>query len=72
MTYVVRTDPFVVGVYERLLGTDQAIGEPTLSAHIWELPLPDSLAPGVHRIEVFSEDEFGQHRHGALSFEITP
>lgn len=70
MTYVVRTDPFVERVHEQLQGTDQAIGAPTLSAHIWQLPLPTTLSPGVHRIEVFSEDEFGQHGHRAFSFEI--
>ncbi|OGT74061.1 MAG: hypothetical protein A3H44_13030 [Gammaproteobacteria bacterium RIFCSPLOWO2_02_FULL_57_10] len=72
MTYVVRTDPFVERVHAQLQDTDQAIGAPTLSAHIWQLPLPDTLSPGVHRIEVFSEDEFGQHGHRAFSFEITP
>jgi hypothetical protein len=57
-------------VHEQLLDTDQAIGEPTLSAHLWQLPLPATLIPGVHRIEVFSEDEFGQQGHRAFSFEI--
>lgn len=72
MTYTVRTDPFMEQLYERLQGTDQAIGRPTRSAHIWELPLPTNLEPGVHRLEVFSEDEFGQQHHGHFSFEILP
>ncbi|TFH73575.1 hypothetical protein E3V39_10270 [Gammaproteobacteria bacterium LSUCC0112] len=72
MTYTVRSDPFMEQLYERLQGTDQAIGRPTRSAHIWELPLPSNLEPGVHRLEVFSEDEFGQQHHGHFSFEILP
>jgi hypothetical protein len=72
MTYSVRTDPFMERLYESLQGTDNAIGRPTRSAHIWELPLPDTLAPGVHRLDVYSEDEFGQHHHSAFSFEVLP
>lgn len=72
MTYAVRTDPLVERLYEQLQGTDHPIGTPTRSAHVWQLPIPDDLAPGVHRIDVYSKDEFDQHRHGAFSFEITP
>jgi hypothetical protein len=72
MTYSVRTDPFMERLYESLQGTDNAIGRPTRSAHIWELPLPDTLAPGVHRLDVYSEDEFGQHHRSAFSFEVLP
>ncbi len=72
MRYAVRTDPFVERVHTQLQDSDQAIGEPTLSSHVWELPLPANLPAGVHRIEVFSEDEFGQHQRRAFNFEITP
>ena len=70
MTYTVRTDPFVVGIYRQLEETDDAIGSPTRSAHIWELELPGGLGAGIQRLEVFSEDEFGQTQSAALSFEI--
>ncbi len=72
MTYTVRTDPFMERLYEQLQHSDHPISRPTRSAHIWEIALPASLVPGVHRIEVYSEDEFGQHHHGAFSFEILP
>ena len=72
MTYVVRTDPFVERVYAQLQDTDQAIGQATVSSHVWELPLPSALPAGVHRIEVFSEDEFGQQHQRAFSFEVMP
>lgn len=71
MNYRVRTDPVVERLHEQLAGEDNAIGRPKRSSHIWELDLPDKLAPGVHHIEVVSEDEFGRNRHGHLSFEIT-
>lgn len=72
MTYTMRTDPFAERLHQHLADTDHAIGSPTLSSHMWELPLPAVLAPGVHRIEVFSEDEFGQQGRRAFSFEILP
>jgi hypothetical protein len=72
MTYTVRTDPFAERLHQHLADTDHAIGSPTRSSHIWELPLPGVMTPGVHRIEVFSEDEFGQEGRRAFSFEILP
>lgn len=71
MTYRVRTDPLAERLHAQLADQDNATGRPTRSAHIWELPLPQSLPPGVHRIEINSRDEFGRHRHGHLSFEVT-
>jgi len=70
MTYTVRTDPFVERVHARYRGTDDAYGRPHRSAHIWEHRLPDALEPGLHRVQVFSEDEFGQARQGRFSFEV--
>jgi len=72
MIYTVRTDPVAERIFIQLQGTDNATGEPTRSAHIWELTLPERLESGVQRIEVYSEDEFGQHRHESFSFEVTP
>jgi len=71
MNYRVRTDPLAERMHARLKGEENAMGRPTRSSHIWELPLPGTLKPGIHRIEVTSEDEFGIRRHGHLSFEIT-
>ena len=70
MTHVYRTDPTVEHIFERYRETDQAFGSPALSSHIWELPLPGDLAPGVHVLTVRSLDEFGQERRGQQSFEV--
>jgi|TARA_B100001964_G_scaffold231350_1_gene285876 hypothetical protein len=70
MNYTVRTDPYAERIFQRLSDTSDAISRPTRSAHIWEFQLPDELAIGIHRVEVFSEDEFGQTQRGAFSFEI--
>ena len=70
MTYVVRTDPFVERIHAQFEGTDDAYGRPHRSAHIWEHPLPDTLPPGLYRVVVTSEDEFGQARRGTFSFEV--
>lgn len=70
MIYTVRTDPFAEHVHAQHAETGEATGEPQRSSHIWQLALP-ALPAGIHRVEVFSEDEFGQHQHGVLSFEIS-
>ena len=70
MVYTVRTDPYVERIYQELLDKDSQIGPPTRSSHIWEYQLPSSLPIGIHRVEVFTEDEFGQQQRGTFSFEV--
>tara|TARA_B100001146_G_scaffold124397_1_gene109138 strand:+ start:508 stop:2253 length:1746 start_codon:yes stop_codon:yes gene_type:complete len=70
MVYTVRTDPYVERIYQELLDKDSQIGPPTRSSHIWEYQLPSSLPVGIHRVEVFTEDEFGQQQRGTFSFEV--
>jgi hypothetical protein len=70
MVYTVRTDPYVERIYQELLDKDSQIDPPTRSAHIWEYQLPSSLPVGIHRVEVFTEDEFGQQQRGTFSFEV--
>ena len=71
MAYVVRTDPHVDRLHAQYAETDNAYGRPHRSSHIWEYRLPEGLAPGLYRVEVTSEDEFGQRRQGRFSFEVT-
>ena len=71
MRYVVRTDPFMEQTFRRFANTDNAFVPPATSSHIWEFELPDRLEAGIHSVEVESEDEFGQHQRGVLSFELT-
>lgn len=71
MTYRVRTDPLAERMYAETAEEEHATGRPTRSSHIWELALTEALTAGVHSIKVTSEDEFGRHRHGHLSFEVT-
>ena len=71
MRYVVRTDPFMERAYRRLADTQNAFPRPAASSHIWEFDLPEDLEPGIHSAVVESEDEFGQHQRGVLSFEVT-
>ena len=71
MRYVVRTDPFMEATFRRFSDTDDAFVAPATSAHIWEFDLPEHLEPGIHSVVVESEDEFGQHQRGVLSFEVT-
>ena len=70
MDYTVRTDPFLERAQARFADTDSAFSNPTRSSHIWQISLPENLAPGLHRVVVTSEDEFGQQQQGRFSFEI--
>jgi len=72
MTYTVRTDPYLEKLHQQTPEGDESYNAPTRSAHIWEMPMPDNLAPGIHVISIKSEDEFGQTQNSALSFEILP
>ncbi|GJM13687.1 MAG: hypothetical protein DHS20C12_20900 [Pseudohongiella sp.] len=70
MTYTVRTDPLAERLANRYRDTEFEYREATRSAHIWEMDMPANLTTGVHTIEVQTEDEFGQRRQAAMTFEI--
>jgi hypothetical protein len=70
MTYTVRTDPYVERLHRTYADTDSAYGSARRSSHIWELPLPANLEPGLHHVLVTSLDEFGQQQRGNFSFEL--
>ncbi len=70
MNYAVRTDPFVERLSSKYQETENEYNPAARSAHIWEMNLPTGLAAGIHRIEIQAEDEFGQQRQGAMTFEI--
>jgi hypothetical protein len=72
MTYTVRTDPYVERLHRTYADTDSAFGSARRSSHIWELPLPANLAPGLHHVVITSLDEFGQRQRGNFSFELLP
>lgn len=72
MTYTIRTDPYLERLHQQTPEGDESYNEPTRSAHMWEMPLPENLEPGLHVIKVESEDEFGQTHSSAMSFEIVP
>ncbi len=71
MTHVLRTDPGFERIHARYEGTDDAVGAPAVSSHVWELQLPADLGPGAHTLEVRTLDEFGQQRQGRAAFEVT-
>lgn len=70
MRYVLRNDPLVESLVSRFANGDDSYAAATISAHIWEYDLPESLGAGAHRIVVESEDEFGQRRRQGFSFEV--
>lgn len=66
-----RTDPFVEEVYTRNEATKKPWVKPVLSSHLWQLPLPDALGRGTHRIAVRGTDEFGRTHAAAMVLEVT-
>lgn len=70
MTNVLRTDPFMERQHAKFEGTPDAFSSPAPSSHIWEYRLPANLAPGLHKVVVASEDEFGQQAIDSFTFEL--
>lgn len=70
MENVLRTDPFLVRLYEDVKGTSDAFSTPQPSSHIWEYPLPE-LTVGLHVIRVRAVDEFGQRSNKGFTLEVT-
>ena len=65
-----EADPFMLRQSEKFAGTTDRFSTPQPSSHLWDILLSDDLALGLHKVEVTSEDEFGQHAHGTFTFEI--
>jgi len=43
---------------------------PKATSHIWTAPLPEELAPGIHKIVVKTTDQFGNTFQAARIFEV--
>ena len=71
MLHADRTDPFVEEVYARNEATKKPWVKPVLCSHLWQLPLPDALGRGTHRIAVRGTDEFGRTHMAAMVLEVT-
>ena len=65
MTPVVEPDPFIVELFARYPQTLKSWIRPLPSHHLWAAPLPTTLLPGTHRLEVRALDEYGA-AHTAL------
>lgn len=69
MEHVERIDPYMQRQYEAYKDTDDALGVPVISSHIWQYLLPD-LPLGIHSVVVRVVDEFGYEDQEVLTFEI--
>lgn len=67
MERTLRTDPYAAALYTRYPEEQR---EPIESSHIWTAPLPSNLAPGTHRVEVETTDQYGQTYQASRIFEI--
>jgi hypothetical protein len=68
MAPVKREDPFVFARYveDGIFQPDQE----SPSTHIWSLPMPKDIEPGVHTLFISVRDEYGQTHMGTKIFEV--
>jgi C terminal of Calcineurin-like phosphoesterase/Calcineurin-like phosphoesterase len=59
----IAVDPSIVEHYRRNQAVLKPWVGPSLSSHLWTLPLPDRLSAGVRRIEITITNEYGHMRH---------
>lgn len=67
---VLRRDPHIVEQYNRHRDTKKSWVEATMSTHIFEADLDDSIPEGTHTVTVRAVDEFGRVHHGHTVLEI--
>ncbi|MCI0494127.1 calcineurin-like phosphoesterase C-terminal domain-containing protein [candidate division KSB1 bacterium] len=63
-------DPFYEKIYEQIKNEAPKWITPENSTHIWTLPLPADLKPGVHKIVAKTIDQFGNEYKAAGVFEV--
>lgn len=68
MAPVIREDPFIFARYveDGIFQPDQE----SPSTHIWSLPMPKDIEPGVHTLFIRVQDEYGQIHMGSKIFEV--
>ena len=70
MKRTIRTDPFIVELYEQYEDSMKSWVNPRRSTHIWTAPLPRDLESGLHVISVTSTDQYGREHKGYRLFEV--
>jgi 3',5'-cyclic AMP phosphodiesterase CpdA len=71
MQRTARTDPFVEEVFERNGATRKPWVKPIKSTHVWQIGLPEQLAPGSYRVSVRATDEHGRPHAATMLLEVT-
>ncbi len=67
---VLRRDPYIVEQYARYPDAKKSWVEATMSTHIFEADLDDSIRQGTHTVTVRAVDEFGRVHHGHTVLEV--
>lgn len=70
MQKILLKDPFYEKIYEQFKADVPDWISPENSTHIWTMPLPADLKPGVHKIVANTIDQFGNEYKAAGVFEI--
>lgn len=52
--------------------TGRPVPKPRLSHHLWKAALPPGITPGVHRIDVRTEDQYGRTFDASRSVRVIP
>jgi len=76
MTRTVEPDPVFVSLKkaEEEIGVEnlrgRKLGGVVNSEHLWKAPLPAGLAPGLHRIHIQSDDQYGRVFHANRAVRV--
>ncbi|PVG81136.1 hypothetical protein DDE18_20225 [Nocardioides gansuensis] len=62
-------DAYIRTLRENLSGAQRPVN-PEPSSHIWTLPIPHHLRPGLHMVTVRSVDPYGRTSIATQRFEI--
>ena len=70
MARTFRADPLTEDLFRKAGASKKPWVRAEPSSHMWQATLPADLAPGLHRLNVTVENEYGAQHQSALIFEV--
>jgi C terminal of Calcineurin-like phosphoesterase/N terminal of Calcineurin-like phosphoesterase/Calcineurin-like phosphoesterase len=70
MTRVFMIDPYFQAIYQNNSQSYYDWFQPEATTHLWTVPLPSDLSPGIHKIQVISQDQYGDSYQAVRIFEV--
>ena len=70
MTSIFMIDPYFQNIYQNNSQSYYDWFQPEATTHLWTVPLPADLTPGVHKIQVITTDQYGENYQSVRIFEV--